>query len=97
MDTATDLGARLAAGDEGALEECYARFGRPVLTFLRRYVGPDEAEDVLQRTFLDVWRNADRYDPSRPLSSWVFTIAHHRAVEHSASASPGCATDRDLA
>ena len=81
METATDLGARLAAGDEGALEECYARFGRPVLTFLRRYVGPDEAEDVLQRTFLDVWRNAHRYDPARPLSTWVFTIAHHRAVD----------------
>jgi RNA polymerase sigma-70 factor (ECF subfamily) len=81
VDTATDLGSRLAAGDEGALEECYARFGRPVLSFLRRYVGPDEAEDVLQRTFLDVWRNAARYDPERPLATWVFTIAHHRAVD----------------
>ena len=81
VDSATDLGVRLAAGDEGALEECYARFGRPVLSFLCRYVGPDEAEDVLQRTFLDVWRNAHRYDPARPLSTWVFTIAHHRAVD----------------
>jgi RNA polymerase sigma factor (sigma-70 family) len=75
------LGVRLAAGDDAALEECYARFGRPVLSFLRRYVGADEAEDVLQRTFLDVWRNASRYDPARPLSTWVFTIAHHRAVD----------------
>jgi RNA polymerase sigma factor (sigma-70 family) len=80
-DVASDLGARLAAGDDAAIEECYARFGRPVLSFLRRYVGPDEAEDVLQRTFLDVWRNASRYDPARPLSTWVFTIAHHRAVD----------------
>ncbi len=81
MEAATDLGVRLAAGDDAALEECYARYGRPVLAFLRRYVGPDEAEDVLQRTFLDVWRNAGRYDPERPLSTWVFTIAHHRAVD----------------
>lgn len=81
MEAAADLGVRLAAGDDAALEECYQRFGRPVLAFLRRYVGPDEAEDVLQRTFVDVWRNADRYDPSRPLSTWVFTIAHHRAVD----------------
>lgn len=81
MDPAADLGRRLAAGEDAALEECYARFGRPVLSFLRRYVGPDEAEDVLQRTFVDVWRNADRYDPRRPLSTWVFTIAHHRAVD----------------
>jgi RNA polymerase sigma factor (sigma-70 family) len=81
VETAADLGERLAAGDDAALEECYARFGRPVLAFLRRYVGPDEAEDVLQRTFLDVWRNAARYDPHKPLSTWVFTIAHHRAVD----------------
>jgi RNA polymerase sigma-70 factor (ECF subfamily) len=99
VDTATDLGFRLAAGDERALEECYARFGRPVLAFLRRYVGPDEAEDVLQRTFLDVWRNASRYDPARPLSTWVFTIAHHRAVDtlrrHRAAVLP-IETVRDL-
>ena len=81
MEAAADLGTRLAAGDDAALAECYARYGRPVLAFLRRYVGPDEAEDVLQRTFVDVWRNADRYDPARPLSTWVFTIAHHRAVD----------------
>jgi RNA polymerase sigma factor (sigma-70 family) len=81
VETAADLGERLAAGDDAALEECYARYGRPVLAFLRRYVGPDEAEDVLQRTFLDVWRNAARYDPAKPLSTWVFTIAHHRAVD----------------
>jgi RNA polymerase sigma factor (sigma-70 family) len=81
VEAPADLGVRLAAGDDAALEECYARYGRPVLAFLRRYVGPDEAEDVLQRTFLDVWRNADRYDPGRPLSTWVFTIAHHRAVD----------------
>jgi RNA polymerase sigma-70 factor (ECF subfamily) len=81
VEAAPDLGERLAAGDDAALEECYARYGRPVLAFLRRYVGPDEAEDVLQRTFLDVWRNAARYDPEKPLSTWVFTIAHHRAVD----------------
>ncbi len=77
-----------------ALEECYARYGRPVLAFLRRYVGPDEAEDVLQRTFVDVWRNADRYDPRRPLSTWVFTIAHHRAVDTLRRHRPSRRTDR---
>lgn len=81
VEAAADLGVRLAAGDDAAIEECYARFGKPVLAFLTRYVGPVEAEDVLQRTFVDVWRNANRYDPARPLSTWVFTIAHHRAVD----------------
>ncbi|HET7474943.1 MAG TPA: sigma-70 family RNA polymerase sigma factor [Dermatophilaceae bacterium] len=78
---AGDLGARLAAGDELALQECYARYGRVVLSYLRRYVGPDDAEDVLQGTFLDVWRHAGRYDPSYSFSGWVFTLAHRRAVD----------------
>jgi RNA polymerase sigma-70 factor (ECF subfamily) len=76
-----ELGRRLAAGEESALEECYALIGPTVLTYLRRYVGPDEAQDVLQSTFLDLWRHAARYDPSQSLSGWVFTIARRRAID----------------
>lgn len=72
---------RLARRDECALEDVYAAYGPALLTYLRRYVGPDEAEDVLQRTFLDVWRSAGRYEPEQRFSSWLFTIAHHRAVD----------------
>lgn len=81
MDTGQQLGARLAGRDESALEDAYELYGPGVLAYLRRHVGPDEAEDVLQRTFLDVWRNAGRYDPQHRFSSWLFTIAHHRAVD----------------
>ncbi len=62
------IGARLARGDESALEDAYATYSRSLLSFLRRYVGVDEAEDVLQRTFLDVWRSASRYDPAQRFS-----------------------------
>jgi len=41
----------------------------------------DEAEDVLQRTFLDIWRYAGRYDPRERFTGWLFTIAHRRAVD----------------
>jgi RNA polymerase sigma-70 factor (ECF subfamily) len=75
------LGARLRGGDESALEDCYAQFGPTVLAYLRRHVGADDAEDVLQRTFLDVWRGARRYDPMQPLAGWVFTIARRRAID----------------
>jgi RNA polymerase sigma factor (sigma-70 family) len=75
------LGARLARRDESALEDAYATYGPSLLAYLRRYVGPDEAEDVLQRTFLDVWRSAERYDPDQRLAGWLFTIAHRRAID----------------
>lgn len=81
MDHGQELGIRLAQHDEAALEDAYALFGPSVLSFLRRHVGPDEAEDVLQRTFLDVWRHAGRYDSSQRFSTWLFTIAHRRAVD----------------
>ncbi len=75
------IGARLAGGEERALEDAYEVFGPSLLLYLRRYVGPNDCEDVLQRTFLDVWRSADSYDSSRRFESWLFTIAHRRAVD----------------
>jgi RNA polymerase sigma factor (sigma-70 family) len=75
------LGARLAAGEEGAIEECYSALGPMVLGYLRRFVPRDESEDVLQRVFYEVWRNRDRYDPDRSLEAWVLGIARKRAID----------------
>ena len=36
---------------------------------------------MLQRTFLDVWRSAARYDPAQRFGTWLFTLAHRRAVD----------------
>lgn len=81
VDPGRALGERIARRDEAALEEAYSVYGPALLSYLRRLVGVDDAEDVLQRTFLDVWRNAARYQPQHRFSSWLFTIAHHRAVD----------------
>ncbi|HEX8132051.1 MAG TPA: sigma-70 family RNA polymerase sigma factor [Actinomycetes bacterium] len=78
---APNLGARLAAGEEGAIEECYSTLGPMVLGYLRRFVRRDEAEDVLQRVFYEVWRNRDRYDPTRSLEAWLLGIARKRAID----------------
>ncbi|HEV3464181.1 MAG TPA: sigma-70 family RNA polymerase sigma factor [Actinomycetota bacterium] len=77
----SSLGARLAAGEERAINECYAALGPMVLGYLRRFVPRDEAEDVLQRVFYEVWRNRDRYDPTRSLEAWVLGIARKRAID----------------
>ena len=81
VDTGEAIGLRLARRDESALEDAYATYSVSLLNYLTRYVGRDEAEDVLQRTFLDVWRYAGRYDPKQRFSGWLFTIAHRRAVD----------------
>lgn len=81
MESSQTIGARLARREEAALEDAYAAYGPSLLAYLRRHVGPDEAEDVLQRTFLDVWRHAPRWQPRQRFSAWLFTIAHRRAVD----------------
>ena len=81
MEGGRSIGARLAQGDERALEEAYTAYGPSLLGYLRRYVGDNEAEDALQRTFVEVWRSARRYDPAQRFESWLFTIAHRRAVD----------------
>jgi RNA polymerase sigma factor (sigma-70 family) len=75
------IGMRLARREERALEDAYAAYAPTVLSYVSRYVGRDEAEDVLQRTFLDAWRHAGRYDPRQRFTGWLFTIAHRRAVD----------------
>ena len=76
------LGTRLAAGDHAAVKDCYATLGPRVLGYLRRLVPYDDAEDVMQRVFIDVWRSRDRYNPQRSLEAWVFAIARKRAIDH---------------
>jgi RNA polymerase sigma factor (sigma-70 family) len=75
------VGARLVAGDERALEECYQRYGPAVRGYLRRFVPPPDIEDVLQDTFLDVWRCRGQLDPGRRFEPWLFAIARRRAID----------------
>jgi RNA polymerase sigma factor (sigma-70 family) len=79
---APGLGARLADDEEGAISDVYAALGPTVLGYLRRLVPSDDAEDVLQQVFHEVWRHKDRYDPSRSLAAWVLGIARNRAIDH---------------
>lgn len=76
-----DAAARLRT-DPRAVETAYVLLAPMVLGYLRRVLPPADAEDVLQRTFLDVWRSREQYDPSRPLGGWVMGIAKHRAMDH---------------
>jgi len=77
-----DLGARLAVDRQGAIGEIYTALGATVLSYLQRLVGREDAEDVLQRVFYEVWRHIGRYDPSRSLAGWVLGIARNRAIDH---------------
>jgi RNA polymerase sigma factor (sigma-70 family) len=53
----------------------------PVGAFLRGMVGPNDAEDCLQETFLAALRAYPRAEP-RNLRAWVLTIARRKAIDH---------------
>lgn len=82
-DRGRRLAERLAAREEAALEEAYARFGRTTFGFLLKALRDRAtAEDVQQQVWLEVWQRAGQYDPARAgLLTWVMLIARSRAVD----------------
>jgi DNA-directed RNA polymerase specialized sigma24 family protein len=55
--------------------------GRDVLRFLTATVGPQEAEDCWQETFMSALRAYPRLRHAENLRSWLFTIAHRKAMD----------------
>lgn len=74
---------RLAAGDQGALGELYDRYAALAHGLALRIVREAaEAEDVVQDVFVQVWRQAARYDPGRGSpEAWICTITRTRALD----------------
>lgn len=74
---------RIAAGEEAAVSECLDRYGGLVYSLARR-MSPTEADaaDASQDIFVEVWRTAGRYDPTRAAeSTWITTIARRRLID----------------
>jgi RNA polymerase sigma-70 factor (ECF subfamily) len=78
-----DLAARIAAGDQGVLEELFRQFAGAVKSVAFRVIRDETlAEDVVQDTFIGIWKAPEKYDPSRgSLRTFLLTIAHRRAVD----------------
>ena len=81
-DGLAQLLATIAAGDERAFARLYELTAARLLMVARTIVGrPDLAEDVLQETFLRVWRAAHQYDPRKGSAlAWLVTIVRNRAL-----------------
>ncbi|WP_407875962.1 sigma-70 family RNA polymerase sigma factor [Qipengyuania nanhaisediminis] len=75
--------ARLAAGDESALEAIYTATRVKLFGICYRILNDrKEAEDALQDVYVNLWQRAERYDPARasPIS-WLATFARNRAID----------------
>ncbi|MEX1025841.1 MAG: sigma-70 family RNA polymerase sigma factor [Planctomycetota bacterium] len=74
---------RIASGDAGAIEEFVDRYGGWVLSLAKGYVHDIElAEDATQEVFIEVWKNADRYDPAiASEATFVAMLARRRLID----------------
>jgi RNA polymerase sigma-70 factor (ECF subfamily) len=75
---------RLLHKDVSAFEQLYNRHSRIVYSLVLRILQQaGTAEEVVQDIFLQLWRNAARYDAARgPFVPWLLTLARNRALDH---------------
>jgi RNA polymerase sigma-70 factor, ECF subfamily len=77
-----ELMAHLQAGQGDALAVLFDRYHRLVLSIALKIVRDrGEAEDVMQNVFLEIYRAAAQFDPSRGTTkTWILQYAYHRAL-----------------
>ena len=75
------LVARIGEGDRLAMQTLFARHRTPVYRWLLRFVGNETlAEDLVSDVFLDVWRQASRFEGRSSVSTWLIAIARFKAI-----------------
>ena len=74
---------RIAAGQKSAVEECLDRYGGLVWSLARRLLRDgEETEDAVQEIFIDIWKNAARFDEARSSeTTFVAMIARRRLID----------------
>ena len=70
----------IAAGDKHAMRILFARHNVRVYRFLLRFVANEAtAEDLVSEVFLDVWRQAAKFQARSQVSTWLLAIARYKA------------------
>jgi RNA polymerase sigma factor (sigma-70 family) len=72
---------RVRAGNERAFNVIYERYQRPMLAFSRHMLGSQqEAEDAVQQTFANAFRDLQRSDRDIKLRPWLYRIARNQCI-----------------
>lgn len=101
---------RIAEGDRSAMRALFARYRVALYRWLLGLVAEEAlAEDLLSDVFLDVWRQAAKFEARSSVSTWLFAIARYKALsarrrrtdaeldEATASTVPDIADDPEVA
>lgn len=74
---------RVASGDPNAVQDCLDKYGGLVWSLARRMLrNTDDAEDAVQEIFVDVWKNAERFDETKSSeTTFIAMIARRRLID----------------
>jgi RNA polymerase sigma-70 factor (ECF subfamily) len=80
--TDSELLNSIARGDRRALQRLYLEYQRPLTRFLWRFTQRQESiEEIVNDTFMVIWRKAQSFRWESQVSSWIFGIAHRTALK----------------
>ena len=96
-ESEAELMRQVAAGEIGGLETLYDRHHAMAYALaLRITTEPGLAEDVVQDSFLGLWRNAGRYAEAKgSVRGWLLAIVRHRAIDTIRRQKKGVTLDDD--
>jgi len=80
-DPESALIKRVADGDREAFRDLYALYHKRLFAYLTKLLSARETvEEVLQDVMFEVWRQAGRFRGEAKVATWIFGIAHHKAL-----------------
>jgi RNA polymerase sigma-70 factor, ECF subfamily len=82
QDTSDETLVALIAGrDKRALQQLYARHHVRIYRFALRFLNDEAAaEDTVSEVFIDVWRQAERFEGRSQVTTWLLAIARNKAL-----------------
>jgi len=82
-DENADLLAQISSGDESAFARFYDKFAGPLYSMLMKMLGnAQDAEEVLQLAFMQVWNRAGTFQPGRAsVFTWLVIITRSKAID----------------
>ena len=86
-DVQFELATRLKSGSLEAFEELYDSYSSMLYGIINRIVeDPDEADNLLQDSFVKIWQNMESYSPEKGrLATWLINIARNTAIDFTRS------------
>ncbi|MFA6585971.1 MAG: sigma-70 family RNA polymerase sigma factor [Candidatus Paceibacterota bacterium] len=71
-------------GKEYAFRDLIDRYTSPIYNFVAHLTDQNNAPDIVQETFIKIWRNLNKFDSSKSsFKTWIFTIAKNTAIDFS--------------